>query len=304
MRDVIIISAESGDMVLEADPENPLTQYFGQIDVIKTTDYKTIGRIYEFLKLHCFLRDAYMAGNAPMRVPVPGKEGQYMERTPEERLIALQGMLMPHARDPKRLRLYRTVGLDSLTETEVYCMNQLLGVNDATKLDEEVQGAEWGEFKKQHGMVQRLVRNFRDLPMHVLFTCSRAYIQNENKQQIYSPMMTGKLASQVQGFVDMVGYLVIGASQEEGKAPPRRMYVVGQPRFAAKHRFARFKGTHFDNPNIPGILRAVGLADSLSPPSPAAASVTAAPTPAKLTNQSSATEGKSGDSAGVASAGD
>jgi hypothetical protein len=239
MRDVVMISAEAGDLTL-----NDREHAFHLIDPIRVKDYKTIARVYEFLKLHCMLRDS-------------------TDSDATARLRKLQNIVMPpkDGVDPEtiRLRRYKTVIIDSLSEVEAYCMNQLLGVNDATKMDEEMQGAEWAEYKKQHGMVQRMVRNFRDLPMHVLFTAARAYTQDELKRHIYNPMLTGKLASQVQGFMDVVGYLVMGVASEEQAIAPRRMYIQPGPRFAAKSRFSNYKKAFFDNPTMGSILSEVGL---------------------------------------------
>lgn len=243
MRDILMISAEAGDLTL-FDPENKIP--FHLIDPIRVSDFKTVARVYDFLKLHCQLRVA-------VETKIPGWEEA------NERLIRLQKVVMPDMEEGTRVRHYRTVIIDSLTEVEAYCMAQLLGINDTTKMDEEVQGAEWAEYKKQHQMVQRMIRNFRDLPMHVLFTAARAYIQDEQKRQIYSPMMTGKLSSQVQGFMDMVGYLVVGQEAQEGQPLPRRLYVQPGGRYAAKSRFSAYRGAYFDNPTMEKILKDVGL---------------------------------------------
>jgi hypothetical protein len=232
MRDVLLINAESGDLTLENDEHD-----FDLIDSVRCTDYSTIARVYEFLKTHCILRD---------KGDIEGL------RTLEARFRGCE------AGDIDRPKMYRTAILDSLTEAEVYCMNKLLGIRDSTKIDEEVASAEWAEYKRQHAMVARLVRNLRDLPMHILFTCARQYVQDEQKKFVYSPAMTGKLSSQVQGFMDVVGYLVTGEATQDGKLP-RRLYVQPTGRFAAKCRFSKFKGTYFDNPTIGSILKQVGL---------------------------------------------
>lgn len=242
MRDVLMISAESGDMTLSDDPDHN----FDLIDYVRVKDYKTVARVYDFLKLHCTLRDS----------PDP---------VAKEKLLQLQERFLPGS--GSRIRQYRTVIVDSLTEVEQYCMMQLLGIGDATKLDDEVAGAEWKEYKVQHTMVQRLVRSFRDLPMHVLFTAARAYREDELKRSLYSPQMTGKLAGQVQGFMDMVGYLVMGNAPDEESIAPRRMYIQPSPRYDAKSRFSRYRRPYFDNPTIGGILHAVGmLGDEDVPP--------------------------------------
>lgn len=232
MNDILLIDAESGDMTLDDEAFN-----FQDIDSIQITDYKQLARVAEYLKIHCILRDD------------PSKEAT-------EKLIKKESELKGvKITKPKR---YRTVIIDSLTEVEVYCMNQLLGITDSTKLDEEVATAEWAEYKRNHSMIQRMVRSFRDLPMHVIMTCAAQYVQDEQKKQLWTPAMTGKLSSQVQGFMDMVGYLVIGGLQDDGSIP-RRLYVQPAGRYAAKCRFSSFKGSYFDDPTIGSILDEIGL---------------------------------------------
>ena len=247
MRDVLLISAEGGQLTLEDDEHD-----FNLIDVVQVRDYKTVAKVHEFLKLHCTLRDRAFAG----------------DEAAKEKMREIQQALMPDIKDPNRIRMYQTVITDSLTEIEVYCMNQLLGVSDSTKIDEETQGAEWAEYKKQHMMVQRLIRNFRDLPMNVLFSCARAYVQDDQKRQLFSPMMTGKLAGQVQGFMDMVGYLVLakGDADADESQHITRMYVRAGTRFAAKSRFSRYKKPYFDNPTMGSIMVDVGLLEPADVP--------------------------------------
>ncbi len=233
MRDVLLLNAESGDLTLKV-PKDEDKFSFRDIDSIRVKDYRTVARVHEFLKLHCKFRE----------------EGN------EDSLIALETQLK--GVKITKPRHYNTVIVDSLTEVEAYCMNQLLGISDSTKLDDEVASAEWAEYKRNHSMVSRLVRNLRDLPMHVLMTCSRQYVQDDQKRFNYSPQMTGKLAGQVQGFMDMVGYYVLATGTED-EVLRRRLYVQPVGRFAAKCRFTSFKGNYFDNPTIEKILESVGL---------------------------------------------
>src|SRR3954471_18254554 len=98
MNDVLMISAEGGDLTLY-DPDGVYN--FDNIDVTKVTDYKTVARVYDFLKLHCALRDKTDAESI-------------------SRLKKLQQVVMPDMEESDRLRRYRTVIIDSLTEVEVY----------------------------------------------------------------------------------------------------------------------------------------------------------------------------------------
>ncbi len=228
MNNVLMINAEAGDLSVD-DEEN--------LDAITITDFRSLGRINEFLKQHCRARDGGEIDKLrAMEAHLRGVEESEIE-TPRE---------------------YRTVILDSLTELEAYCFEQLLGITDTTRLDEEVQGAEWGEYKKNNTMILRVVRAFRDLPMHVIFTCAEKYNQDETKKFKYTPDMTGKLSKKIQGFMDMVGYYVQG---KDGDEVQRRLYVMpsGTGKYDAKHRYQAFKKDHFVNPTIGSMLKEVGL---------------------------------------------
>jgi AAA domain/LAGLIDADG-like domain len=245
MRDVLMISAEAGDLTL-FDPESNIP--FTLIDIVHVTDYRTTARVHEFLKLHCEYRDQAAAG----------------DKEAIDILFRLQNRLMPGVPDPERLRLYRTSIIDTITEVETYCMQQLLGISDTTLIDEEVGGPEWAEYNKQRLMIHRLIRNFRNLPMNTIFTCQRQFKENERKIKNYLPAMTGKLSNEVQGFMDMVGFLVVGdlpspTDEDPDPTAPRRMFIQPGPRYVAKNRFRQYKKSYFDNPTALSIFEAVGL---------------------------------------------
>jgi hypothetical protein len=235
MCDVLFINAEAGDLTFDADEHN-----FSSIDTIRIREFKQLARVHEFLKLHCTLRD---------------REDEESVQKLRQIEAQLRGIDIATIEEPKR---YQTIILDSLTEIEQYCMYQLTGISDTTKMDEEVQGPEWAEYKKQHSMVQRLIRNFRDLPMHILMTCARDYIQDESKRMIFTPQMTGKLRSQVQQFMDLVGFYQMGQVNDDGTVL-RRLMVQPAGKFSAKCRFSRYKKPYFDNPTMKSILTQVGI---------------------------------------------
>lgn len=235
MNDVLCVSAESGELTWDSDT----TGKFDNIDTIDAKDYKTVAKTFDFLKLHCQLRD---------------------EGTPEslDKLKRLQakftGQSVEEIETPRK---YNTVIIDSLTEVEAYCMMQLLNISDKLGLDQESQTAEWAEYKKQHTMVQRLVRAYRDLPMHVIFVCARAYVQDDQKRMLFSPQMTGKLSSQIQGFMDIVGYLTTYAKDNGDLG--RKMFVQPTGKFAAKNRLSSYRKPSFDDPTMASILKEVGM---------------------------------------------
>ncbi len=228
MNNVLLLNAESGDLSVE---------HMQNLDAIEVRTFRQLGQIHEFLKQHCKARD---------------------DGDTKQLCVLEAGVRGCDVADIKTPRQYRTVIMDSLSEIEAYCFTQLLGITDTTRLDEEVQSSEWTEYKKNNTMMLRVVRAFRDLPMHVIFTAGEKYTQDEKKKYRYVPDMTGQLSKKIQGFMDMVGYYAQG--QNEGKIE-RHLYVMPAPngKYDAKHRYQAFKGDRFIDPTIGSILEEVGL---------------------------------------------
>jgi hypothetical protein len=245
MRDVLLLQFEGGQEVLL---DNDRIQNPELVDMIRIKRIEQLQKIYEFLLHHCRFRDSGKDADLEklqlLTFGYANADGSPMEKLPEG----------------DRLRKYHTVVLDSLTEMEA----QNLAV--ALKLDSvgvenagEVEKAGWDEFRLNNHTVQRIVRAFRDLDMNVILICAQRYDQDEMKRYHYSPALTGKLTTQIQGFVDVVGWLVAG-QDAEGK-PMRRLAVQPQigPKADAKSRFAMYTEPHFDNPVMKDLMIGFGL---------------------------------------------
>ncbi len=258
MRDVLMIDAEAGDLTLAGDEGK---HRFGDIDTVRVTNYKEVSAVVDFLKTHCRLRVEIEEGEYGGKDLVPGESAFDKLRALEARF---KGVEVSEVKEP---RMYRTVIVDSLAEVESFCMYQLLGITELTGLDEEVAAEEWSEYKKLNSMIQRMIRGLRNLPMHMLMTCPSKYMQDEKKRMLYTPAMTGQLSRKVQGFMDVVGYLVQGVPESEEAPIPRTLYVqpVKGQRFAAKCRFSTFKGSFFNNTTMGKILETVGLIETTKP---------------------------------------
>jgi hypothetical protein len=72
---------------------------------------------------------------------------------------------------------------------------------------------EWGKNIEQ---TRRIVRGFRDLPMNVIFTAlaNSDKDQKTGKTQV-RPYLSGKLASEVAGFMDIVTFLYVKVKDEK-----------------------------------------------------------------------------------------
>ncbi len=237
MRDVFMINAESGELVLE---DNPRVKKIDDIDIADVNNFKQVVKMYEFLSSHCKLRD----------------EGNL------DKMREYEAWLKNcEPKDIKTPKQYRTVIIDSLTEVEAYNMYGLLGIHgdfDMAQIDDDMKTAEFAEYKKNNNMVNLIVRAFRDLPMHVIMICAQQWEQDEMKRFHYSPALTGKLRTQVQGYFDIVGYLAAGASTEDKEAP-RRLYVQPVGKWDAKNRRASYTASFFEDPTMGSILKDVGL---------------------------------------------
>jgi hypothetical protein len=239
MNDVLVVLAEGGEIVLE---DNDRIVDYENADVVKVDRIEQFQKIYEFLKAHCSMRDN------------PDKETQLQE---------LQTMVFGEF--DGRLRRYRTVILDSLTELEAYNLTKILDL-DSIGLDagDDMEVAGFGEFRKNMHIMQRAVRQFRDLPIHFIATCAEAYTQDERKAFSYTLKLTGQLSNIMQGFFDIVGRLVVGKAASENESAPRRLFVQPQasPKADAKCRLAGYKKDYFDDPVMRDIMVGTGYIKS------------------------------------------
>lgn len=241
MQDVLMVDAEAGDLTIATDEGIEISGEDTRIDRVRCPDFKTFARLQEFLKVHCMFRDTKN----------------------DAKLKELEAKLRSDFNPDEPPRRYKTVIIDSLTEIETFSMYGLLGITDRTALDEETASAEWGEFKRNNTQILRAVRAFRDLPINLIVTSAAAYVQNDAKKMIWQPALTGKLAKQVQGFMDVVGFMAM-VNGGEGVGEVRRMFVQPGSNYDAKCRFSNYKERYFDNPTIHSILAAVGLLEQPS----------------------------------------
>jgi hypothetical protein len=241
MLDVLFIDAEQGATAVQG---NPRIKNNHLVNHVRVTSFKEVAYIHQFLQAHCAARDANdLAKLRALESRITG--------VPADEIV-----------EPKK---FRTAIIDSLSEIDQYCLYALRGVSQEQLLDDpgDIEQVEWKGYGKNNEMVKMLVRAYRDLPMHVLFSCSDQYTQNEVKKFHYAPQMTGKLATQVQGMVDIVGYLVVSALENDKGELPRRMMIqpgeINNARFDAKNRRASYKQSYFDDPCMADIMHKTGM---------------------------------------------
>ena len=213
MQDVLFIDAEAGELSLAG---------MRSLDVITISTYKALARIFDWLHL------------------------QVAAKGDEARLLELQ---KPFIGDG-RVRHYKTVVIDSLSEVQKYLMYQLLGIDiGKAKLDSEPETAQQRDWLASADMIRLLVRSFRDLPMHVIFICA----EEPNDLGKLEPKLPGKLSGEVPGFMDIVGYLAKVKGKDEDT---RRLHLAaGNKKWKSKHRFRNLPDLNYlEDPTMEGLL--------------------------------------------------
>jgi len=254
MSDVFMVNAESGTLSIE-DADYIRNRF--RIDQVRCKDFRTVALVQEFLTAHCRARDANnITALKALQARMFGYAISIIDESPDAQdefaYDENESLIWTKA----RLRKYKTVIVDSLTEIDTFSMYDLLNIKTDMKLDGDMEVAQFAEFRKNNQMMQLLVRAYRDLPMHVLLVCSTQYNQDELKQMHWVPSVTGKLAAQIQGFVDIVGFMQVGKPKEGDPKIPRRLYVQPVARFDAKNRIASFREAFIDDPSMTKIMAA------------------------------------------------
>lgn len=245
-RDILYIALEGGEKGLKQLVKQGKQQgvdVASHIMVIPVQTFKQYANIYEFLKIHVKFRDSNDIKNLRrLEAQIKGYSAEICKDDAQlEQLI------------PKP-KMIRTVITDSLTEAQKYCMYQLLGIDPLKqRIDMEPDQAQFAEWGRSREMIQFLVRRLRDLPVNSLFICGQDMDQDASKVWYYTPLLPGKLAGDVRGLVDCVGYLT--NIPLEGGQITRRMFLVGgkygNAHIAAKHRFgSNLTSSYVDNPSM------------------------------------------------------
>lgn len=120
---------------------------------------------------------------------------------------------------------FTTIIVDSLTEVQKMSMDGIMRklVEEFEERSAEVPGLrEWNINLEQ---TRKFVRAFRDLPMNTIFTALVKADKNPRTGAIKrKPSLSGKLADEVSGFLDIVAYLY--AKEIDGES--KRFLLCGQ----------------------------------------------------------------------------
>jgi phage nucleotide-binding protein len=121
---------------------------------------------------------------------------------------------------------YKTVVLDSLSEILEQCKDQVML---EMKLDPENESRdedipsirEWGKLQVR---MLRLIRLYRDLPMHVIYIAHAERVQLKTGKHKWMPMLNGKMQMKVPQIPDIVFFMY----NQEVEGEQRRLMLTTQ----------------------------------------------------------------------------
>lgn len=154
---------------------------------------------------------------------------------------------------------YRSVILDSISEAHISALMKLLDADKRRAIPDLLDPGDYGQALVQ---MRRLLRDFRDLPLHFFATALSKSDVDPQIGTILKPSLVGGLADEAPGIFDCVMYL---ATQDipstTGMQTQRVLVLKGIPKFRTGIRLPRtvVAPDTIEDPTIGKFLDAVGM---------------------------------------------
>ena len=182
----------------------------------------------------------------------------------------LEQELFKLANHDEKYKTTKTVVIDNITELQTLALeNQTIqNYGDRRKKNknytiDEVYLEDYGVAGKR---LSRILRGFRDLPMHVIYIAHRKdkMRAGTNVLEESKPNLTDKVSTAIMGYMDYVWYLYTAdemvGDEDHGYTTETHRYLLTQPmnNYAAKTRGADFAsriGAVIKDPNMVDIMK-------------------------------------------------
>lgn len=156
---------------------------------------------------------------------------------------------------------YKSIGIDSISETHIWMLLQRIADKGPSRRDPDL--IEQGDYGVVSTQLRRLLRKFRDLPLHVFYTATSKEVEERGTGRLMVPAMSGQMANEVVGLMSIVGYLAIEESEEDEET--RLLLLKNYPGFRTKVRLPWNKeatgvADELETPTISSLLDAVDIA--------------------------------------------
>lgn len=122
---------------------------------------------------------------------------------------------------------YKTTIIDSGTEVQRFGMTEIMRelIERRPDLDPDVPGMR--EYGKSLNQMRKIVRGFRDLEMHTIFTALNGSFKDERTGlTMMQPSFTGQFAREVPALLDIVMYYYVKTVEENGERTLKRLLLT------------------------------------------------------------------------------
>ena len=128
---------------------------------------------------------------------------------------------------------YKTVIVDSISETHIFALLDMLDKEAANRSDpDQLEQRDYGRVTIQ---MRRLLRGFRDLPMHVFFTALPKDWTEPRVGTIKKPALSGQLSDELVGMMGTSAYLALTSDEDTGEEK-RALLLKNMAKFRVKTR--------------------------------------------------------------------
>jgi len=128
---------------------------------------------------------------------------------------------------------YNSIIIDSISETHVFALFTILEQEGGKRRNPDL--IEQGDYGTASVQLRRLVREYRDLNLHLVITALEREETDAREGVIKKPALSGRLSDEVPGLMDVVGYLGTGLEKDTGEIN-RVLILQNYPRIRSKVR--------------------------------------------------------------------
>jgi hypothetical protein len=152
---------------------------------------------------------------------------------------------------------YNSIGIDSISETHVFALMDILKQKGPSRREPDL--IEMGDYGVASTQMRRLLREFRDLPMHVFYTASAKEVEERGVGKVKVPALSGQLAEEVVHLMSVCGYLA--ESEDEDGDLQRVLLLQNYQGFRTKARtpWGAEAPDEIEDPSITSILDALQI---------------------------------------------
>jgi AAA domain len=147
---------------------------------------------------------------------------------------------------------YKSLGIDSISETHIWGL--LTRIDEKGPSRKEPDLIEQGDYGVVSTQMRRLLREFRDLPMHVFYTAGSKEIEVRKEGKVRVPSMAGQLAEEVVHLMSVVGYLAKGEDEDGDEFRSLLLQNWGGFRTKVRTKWRAVAPDEIEDPDITKLL--------------------------------------------------